>query len=57
VDDFLRDGDTLTAADLRNRKTHEANHNTRDVSENTAEFCASQRYRPMHSLELWSTRA
>src|SRR5262252_9486241 len=27
VDDFLRDGDTLTAADLRNSMTNEANHN------------------------------
>src|SRR5229473_371799 len=28
VDDFfLADGDTLTVADLSNRKTHEANHN------------------------------
>jgi hypothetical protein len=35
VDDFLRDGDTLTAADLRNRKTNEANHNERDVKDNS----------------------
>src|SRR5215469_7866924 len=27
VDDFLTGGDTLTVADLSNRKTHEANHN------------------------------
>jgi uncharacterized damage-inducible protein DinB len=27
VEDFLRGGDTLTAADLSNRKTGEANHN------------------------------
>jgi hypothetical protein len=38
VDDFLRDGDTLTAADLSNRKTHEANHNDRPLIEILAEF-------------------
>lgn len=31
VDDFFRDGDTLTVADLGNRKTHEANHNGREL--------------------------
>jgi|SRR5438105_3936949 len=29
ADDFLTDRDTLTVADLNNRKTHEANHNSR----------------------------
>jgi len=38
VDDFLGDGDTLTAADLRNRKTDEANHNARDVKDVAAAF-------------------
>lgn len=38
VDDFLTDGDTLTVADLSNRKTHEANHNTRELTEILAEF-------------------
>jgi uncharacterized damage-inducible protein DinB len=33
VDDFLSGGDTLTVADLSNRKTHEANHNARELSE------------------------
>jgi uncharacterized damage-inducible protein DinB len=42
VDDFLRDGDTLTTADLRNLKTHEANHNTRDLSNITAGFRAAR---------------
>jgi len=42
VDDFLRDSDTLTAADLRNRKTDEANHNARDVHDITAEFRAAR---------------
>jgi hypothetical protein len=30
VDDFLMDRDTLSVADLSNRKTHEANHNSRE---------------------------
>ena len=38
VDDFLADGATLTVADLSNRKTHEANHNTRDLIKILAEF-------------------
>jgi len=38
VDDFLTDGNTLTVADLSNRKTHEANHNTRELKEILAEF-------------------
>ena len=42
VDDFLRDGDTLTTADLRNRKTDEANHNARDVKDIAAEFRAAR---------------
>jgi uncharacterized damage-inducible protein DinB len=31
VEDFLGEGDTLTAADLSNRKTHDANHNGREL--------------------------
>ena len=38
VEDFLTGGDTLTVADLRNRKTHEANHNARDLSAILADF-------------------
>lgn len=38
VNDFLTDGDTLTAADLANRKTHEANHNGGPVEEILGEF-------------------
>jgi uncharacterized damage-inducible protein DinB len=38
VEDFLKDGNTLTVADLTNRKTHEANHNARELSEILAEF-------------------
>jgi uncharacterized damage-inducible protein DinB len=42
VDDFLRGGDTLTAADLANRKTHEANHNARDVQAIARDFRAAR---------------
>ena len=38
VKDFLADGGTLTAADLSNRKTNEANHNTRELQNILAEF-------------------
>jgi len=38
VEDFLKDGSTLTVADLSNRKTHEANHNARELREILAEF-------------------
>ena len=44
VDDFLRGGDTLTAADLNNRQTHEANHNNRPLIEILAEF-RTERFR------------
>jgi len=42
VEDFLHVGDTLTAADLRNRKTHDANHNARDLNDILAEFRAAR---------------
>ncbi len=38
VEDFLAGGSTLTAADLSNRKTHEANHNARELKDILAEF-------------------
>jgi uncharacterized damage-inducible protein DinB len=38
VDDFLAGGEELTAADLKNRKTHEANHNARAIEHILAEF-------------------
>jgi uncharacterized damage-inducible protein DinB len=38
VDDFKKGGTELTHADLKNRKTHEANHNARPVGEILAEF-------------------
>lgn len=38
VEDFLAGGDTLTAADLSNRKTHNANHNARPLADILAEF-------------------
>jgi len=43
VDDFLADGRTLTVADLSNRKTHEANYNTRELIEILAEFRTARR--------------
>jgi uncharacterized damage-inducible protein DinB len=38
LDDFLADGNTLTVADLSNRRTHEANHNNRDLEDILAAF-------------------
>jgi uncharacterized damage-inducible protein DinB len=38
VDDFLGGSAQLTAADLTNRKTHEAGHNDRDIDEIVREF-------------------
>lgn len=43
VEDFLTGRDTLTVADLGNRKTHEANHNARDLNEILAEFRTARR--------------
>jgi hypothetical protein len=42
VDDFLAGGDTLTVADLSNRKTHAANHNTRTLTGILTEFRAAR---------------
>ena len=42
VADFAAGRDVLTAADLRNRKTHEANHNARPLAELLAEFQADR---------------
>ena len=38
VDDYVAGGSELTAADLKNRKTHEANHNARALDEILKEF-------------------
>ena len=38
VEDYIKGVETLTAADLTNRKTHEANHNTRNTQEILADF-------------------
>jgi len=38
VDDFIEAQPQLTAADLQNRKTHEANHNARGIAELLREF-------------------
>ena len=42
VHDFLTDGDTLSVADLSNRKTDEANHNSRELIEILADFRAAR---------------
>jgi uncharacterized damage-inducible protein DinB len=42
VDDYLAATDQLTAADLQNRKTHEANHNARPPDQILAEFRAAR---------------
>ncbi len=43
VEDFAASRETLTAADLTNRKTHEAAHNTRALSEILADFRTARR--------------
>jgi len=47
VEDFLGNGETLTVADLSNRKTHEANHNARELRQMLAEFRTAR----MHLLD------
>jgi|ERR1051325_2692731 uncharacterized damage-inducible protein DinB len=42
VNDFFTARDTLTAADLTNRKTHEAKHNGRELAHIMAEFRAGR---------------
>jgi uncharacterized damage-inducible protein DinB len=42
VNNFLAGGSELTAADLSNRKTHEANHNARALENILAEFRTSR---------------
>lgn len=42
VNDFLAAGETLTVADLNNRKTHEANHNAKSLNEILAAFRAAR---------------
>lgn len=38
VDDYLAGADELAVADLSNRKTHEANHNAREIAQILEEF-------------------
>jgi uncharacterized damage-inducible protein DinB len=42
VDDFVAASNQLTAADLKNRKTHEANHNARPPEQILTEFRAAR---------------
>lgn len=50
VDDYLAGGSELTAADLSNRKTNEANHNARPLDEILAEF-RNARFRLVNCVE------
>jgi uncharacterized damage-inducible protein DinB len=50
VGDFLAAGSELTAADLKNRKTYEANHNAKGLENILAEFRAA-RLRLLSRLE------
>lgn len=42
AEDFLTDGDTLTVADITNRRTRQANHNGRELTGILAEFRAAR---------------
>jgi len=42
VEDFLAGGTELTSADLKNRKTHEANHNAQSIEKILADFRAAR---------------
>jgi uncharacterized damage-inducible protein DinB len=42
VDDYVSASDQLTAADLKNRKTHEANHNAHPLEQILTEFRAAR---------------
>ena len=50
LEDFREGREVLTAADLQNRKTHEADHNARPVAELLAEF-RSERNELVRGLE------
>jgi uncharacterized damage-inducible protein DinB len=50
VEDFLTDGSTLTVTDLGNRKTDEANYNSRNLAEILTSF-RSARLRLLNRLE------
>jgi uncharacterized damage-inducible protein DinB len=54
VDDFLAEGEELTVADLRNRKTDEANYNARPLKGILATFRA-ERLRLVDRVEQFST--
>jgi uncharacterized damage-inducible protein DinB len=42
VEDYVASSEQLTAADLQNRKTHEANHNARPLEQILTEFRAAR---------------
>ena len=53
VDDFVTGGSELTVADLRNQKTHDANHNARPVEQILTDF-RNARFALMRRLEALS---
>jgi uncharacterized damage-inducible protein DinB len=54
VDDYLANASTLTAADLSNRKTHDAQHNERSIDEILAEL-RGERVRLLSRVETIDT--
>jgi uncharacterized damage-inducible protein DinB len=54
VDDYLANASALTAADLSNRKTHDAGHNERSIDEILAEF-RGERVRLLRRVETIDT--
>jgi uncharacterized damage-inducible protein DinB len=54
VDDYLANASTLTAADLSNRKTHQAEHNQRSIDEILAQF-RGERRRLLRRMETIDT--
>jgi uncharacterized damage-inducible protein DinB len=56
VEDFLKGGSELTAADLKNTKTHEANHNARPIDTIVSQFRTARQelVRRAESLDITS---
>ena len=52
LDDFLAGATVLRAADMKNRKTHEANHNERPIADLLAAF-RRERERFVARLDAW----
>ncbi|HEX3435810.1 MAG TPA: DinB family protein [Pseudacidobacterium sp.] len=56
IEDFLTNRETLTVADLTNRKTHEANHNAREITGILAEF-RRERFRLITRIREFQLKA